>query len=219
MKSNCRDVLIDVYVLLCIIGLWNGIDKITKVVSSCWNIGVSSSQSIVCFLLLLISLFIFKADIKKAISQCKQIDINEIISAWCIVGILGVIIFLLFNITNTYSIGKPSQSNIFLILFQGICFSPIFEELFFRCGITYILKKQFRMSDVSVIIMVAVIFSLLHLWKIENVPWNVVVGYFIFYCLMGISSGILYKKHDNVIYPISFHAIWNSSTLIRLIII
>lgn len=110
--------------------------------------------------------------------------------------LLNMIIFKIFNIP------KKNNNIYFPILLISSCIiGPIYEEIIFR----YIhLKKLKKFNNLSISILInSIIFAIIHL-SISKI---------IFAFFLSIIINIIYKKYNNIVYPILIHSSANFISL------
>lgn len=133
---------------------------------------------------------------KESISLFRlAIFINLIVSA--------VVSWLPDMATNDYNqmMSIVTNGKFGIVLLTSGILAPIIEELIFRYGICGIFSKK---SEQAQIVVSALLFGIAH--------WNIIQSTYAF--LFGLFLGYLYVKTKNLTYPVLFHLVVNSSSVI-----
>ena len=121
------------------------------------------------------------------------------------------------NTVNGNDIGSMSASKLGLTLFSSLIFAPIVEELICRGALWKILKDKIIKDENKIIVISGVIFSTLHIIKMNSGVGNVVF-YFMVYMVLGTACGYMYKKTDNILCPWLVHLMWNGFMMVGAVI-
>ncbi len=125
---------------------------------------------------------------------------------------------LMIKIQKRFNIFFPPQEAVYMVLslkdrfllailiFQIVFMGPVAEELFFR-GFMYNLLKE-RLGYGVAIVITSFVFSLLH-----NNIWG-----FLPIFILSVGICYTYEKTANIISPIIFHSLHNTSSLLSLLI-
>lgn len=116
---------------------------------------------------------------------------------------LGISISLFYNMLtiNYVSSKEVMDLNVIILILYTAFLGPIFEEILFRYTALYKAKKYFKES--VAVILITIIFALLHTGII-----NILYAF-----LIGLVLSIMYKKYNNIIYPIIIHISANFTSI------
>lgn len=164
---------------------------------------------IIYLILLSVWIIVMKKYIKKGIKTFKKEYFNDAFSIILVIGIASIILSLIFSkIDNSISATNSEPEKIILLnLFSALIFAPIVEELVTRCAIGLFFEK-FIEKDIIINVITAIIFSFLHLFKME---FGIVglIYYGIVYFMLGYTCGYYYRKNNNILLAMLIHFFWN----------
>lgn len=148
-------------------------------------------KGIIYLIILFIWTVAMKKYIKNGIENFKKEYFNDALSIVTGIFIISAVLLLfLSKIDKGILITKPEEIEIVpLMLFSSLIFAPIVEELVFRCALGLFVEKIIK-NDIVINIITAILFSFLHLFKMQL---NIVgiIFYGIIYYMLGYALRIL----------------------------
>ena len=202
-KISNHDYLVFTFTAFYFIGYFGLFSKLSEYVP----------RLLIYIILLLICGAIFQKYLISGINGYKKEHFNDALSIIVVMFIIFSLLSLLIKRSaSTQLLPNSSKKDTALLIFTALFFSPITEELVNRCAIRTALEIITK-NDMAINIFSAVLFTFLHLYKMETD----LIGA-LFYSLIYFSLGYVcmyqYRKTENIITPISIHFLWNAFILI-----
>ena len=167
-------------------------------------------------ILIIISWSKLKSNFKDYGKNYKEL-LKRNVKYWLIaLGIMfvcNILISIIFNretSANDQTIREIFDVMPVYIIIESMILAPFTEELVFRQSIRYIFKNKYLFIIIS-----GLLFGAMHLSELSTISDFL---YIIPYSTSGFFFAYMLYKEDNVLVPISFHAIHNSLALILLVI-
>lgn len=226
VKKNYLIVMC-ITILVFIWGYFYGFGWLVKRLSeSSWLYTYKFSEIIAKFLiyvgLIFIWILILFPIIRNDISLYKKEYFNEVFTVVTIALLCCIPLVFLRSLFNSNTVEnnlfeKAMIMEIALKVFSSLVYAPIVEELFCIGALNYVLQHNFLKDDIKRIVLIATMFSLLHIFKMQNGIIDIVF-YFMVYFVLGMSSGYLYYKTKNILCSCLVHFVWNAYMIVGVLI-
>lgn len=220
MYKKIKLIIIEIYIVLFLIGYFGMFKYLANVIDKYLNnmfrdLEFINGEVVINILIIIISISLLFPLIRDGIKNYKTIDFNEILTVFFLVAIAGSMIAYVIGFENNNDLklmfARNTQVNFWI---SAVIFSPIIEELFCRGCIVFVLEYQFKVSGITVKIISAVIFSLLHFIKQKSMTLDIIVGGFFIYLVLGLGCVYVYRKTNNIFSAIGLHMMWNLCVMI-----
>lgn len=168
-----------------------------------------SLNMLLCILIVFLTFKIFKVDFKLGFTKNGLVNglKNNVV-----VALIMIFVFAVAQFTNSYSLLGNTPS-IARIIIEGILMYIIvgvMEELLLRGLVLNMFEGFFQKSKHKVLIAIivsSVLFALGHVPAVLNLGIGIILFKFFYPLSTGIYFGYLYKKSNNILVPIIYHAI------------
>ena len=221
VKENNKNILINLIIFIVYGFSWFNLALIFNFIGININ-NLSESAKIIfsIFFELLIAIFLIiiynkklKEDIKDYLKNALKYFSNNIkywllgIGISTIINSLILTIFKINTSDNQAAINSLFKTKPLYVIISAVIVAPIIEELIFRNCFRNIFK-----SNITYIIMSGLVFGLFH---VVNVSTSFAgFAYTFSYAALGSAFAYMMVKKDNIIIPMSFHALHNGIILL-----
>ena len=148
-------------------------------------------------------------DIKKV--TLKQLDQMSSIGVFTLLGeiFVSIVISVILKIDNKHQMlidESSSYANPILLLITIILLAPIVEEFFYRFCIFEVLSK----NKIGACLVSVFLFGFGHVWEYVVIGDLTQMYVAIPYMVVGVGLVVIYKKTNNICYPILLHILINT---------